>query len=173
MRVLACLALLLIATTSAAADGGKLYRYVDPNGTVHFTDQPPTRGARPYVLDNSRPAIAKKRWDDAAAVEVIRKATRFAVHWTLPSPGQTYNSAGEGLLVVVSVMPGLAKGLGINFQVDGKTQNPRPIDDIKTTLHGIGAGRHELVAILLNRGGVELARTMPISIEIKAAPRKK
>lgn len=172
MRVLACLALLLLAT-SVSADGGKLYRYVDPNGTIHFTDQPPTRGAKPYVLDSSRPAMSKKKWDDAAAVEIIRKATRFAVHWSLPSPGQTYNSAGEGLLVVVSVMPGLAKGFGINFQVDGKTQNARPIADITTTLHGIGAGRHELVAVLLNRAGTELARTTPISIEIKAAPRKK
>lgn len=172
MRTLACLTLLFLAT-SAFADGGKLYRYIDPNGTVHFTDQPPTRGAKPYVLDGSRPAMSKKKWDDAAAVEIVRKATRFAVHWTLPSPGQSYNSAGEGLLVVVSVMPGLAKGFGINFQVDGKTQNSRPIDDIKATLHGIGAGRHELVAVLLNRGGVELARTTPINIEIKSPPRKK
>ncbi len=172
MRPLACLALLL-CSTSAIADGSKLYRYVDPNGQVHFTDQPPTKGAKPLVLDSSRPAIAKKKWDDAAAVEIVSKATRFAVHWTLPSPGQTYASAQEGLLVVVSVMPGLAKGFGINFQVDGKNQSSRPIDDIKTTLHGIGAGKHELVAVLLNRNGTELARTIPISIEIKAAPPKK
>lgn len=172
MRTLACLALLLLST-SVLADGGKLYRYVDPNGTVHFTDQPPNRGAKPYLLDSSRPNIAKKKWDDAAAVEIVRKATRFAVHWSLPSPGQTYASAKEGLLVVVSVMPGLAKGFGINFQVDGKNQSPRPIDDIKATLHGIGAGRHELVAVLLNRNGAELARSTPISIEIKDAPPKK
>jgi hypothetical protein len=125
------------------------------------------------VLDGTRPEMAKKKWDDAAAVEIIRKATRFAVHWTLPSPGQSYASASEGLLVVVSVMPGLAKGFGINFQVDGKTQNSRPINDITSTLHGIGAGRHELVAILLNRNGAELARSVPISIEIKPALAKK
>ncbi len=172
MRTLACLALLMLAP-SAFAEGGKLYKYVDANGMVHFTDQPPGKGAKPLVLDGTRPAIAKKRWDDAAAVEIVRKATRFAVHWTLPSPGQTYASAEEGLLVVVSVMPGLAKGLGINFEVDGKPQGSRPINDIKTTLHGIGAGKHQLVAILLNRNGSELARSTPISIEIKPALAKK
>jgi len=172
MRTLLCLALWLM-TASVLADGGKLYRYVDPNGMVHFTDQPPNKGAKPYLLDNSRPAVAKKKWDDAAALEIVRKATRFAVHWTLPSPGQTYASGKEGLLVVVSVMPGLAKGFGIHFQVDGKNQSPRPINDITTTLHGIGAGKHELVAVLLNRNGAELARSTPISIEIKDAPAKK
>lgn len=172
MRALACLALLLF-TTTVLAEGGKLYRYVDPNGMVHFTDQPPSKGAKPMVLDISRPAVAKKKWDDAAALEIVRKATRFAVHWSLPSPGQTYASASEGLLVVVSVMPGLAKGFGINFQVDSKAQNSRPIDDIKTTLHGIGAGKHELLAILVNRNGAELARSTPISIEIKPPPAKK
>ncbi len=172
MRALGCLILMLLST-AVLAEGGKLYRYVDANGRVHFTDQPPTRGAKPLVLDGSRPEMAKKKWDDAESIEIIRKATRFAVHWTLPSPGQSYASTAQGLLVVVSVMPGLAQGFGVNFQVDGKTQNSRPINDIKTTLHGIGAGKHELVAVLLNRNGAELARSTPISIEIKPARAKK
>lgn len=172
MRALLCLALLCI-TASAAASDGKLYRYVDPNGGIHFTDQPPSKGAKPLVLDGSRPSMAKKKWDDAESVEIIRTATRFAVHWTLPSPGQVYPATETDLLVVVSVMPGLAKGFGINFQVDGKTQNSRPIKDIQTALHGIGAGKHELVAALISPEGRELARTTPISIEIKATVAKK
>lgn len=172
MRILACLTLLLFMT-SALAEGGKLYKYVDANGQVHFTDQPPSKGAKPLVLDSGRPEMAKKRWDDAAAVEIIRKATRFAVHWSLPTPDQVYSSASEGLLVVVSVMPGLAKGFGITYEVDGKVQTSRPINDITTTLHGIGAGKHQLVAVLLSKNGNELARSTPISIEIKASPAKK
>ena len=166
MRVLACTVLLMIAA-SAGAEDGKLYRYVDPSGVVHFTDQPPNRGAKPYVLDGSRPLTTKRRWNDAASLEIIRNAVRFAVHWTLPSPGQSYPASTRDLLAVVSVMPGLAKGFGINFQVDGKTQNSRPIQDIHTTLHGIGAGEHELTAVLVSPSGQELARTKAISIEIK------
>ncbi|TXI01051.1 MAG: DUF4124 domain-containing protein [Rhizobium sp.] len=172
MRTLACLALLMCSTSALAGDG-KLYKYVDPNGQVHFTDQPPSRGAKPLVLDGGRPAMAKKKWDDAAAVEIIRKATRFAVHWSLPTPGQIYSSAGDGLLVAVSVMPGLAQGFGIIYEVDGRTLTPHPVYDISTTLHGIGAGKHQLVAILLGKNGSELARSVPVSIEIKDPPAKK
>jgi hypothetical protein len=172
MRTLACLALLLF-TASVLAEGGKLYKYVDANGQVHFTDQSPSKGAKPLVLDSGRPEMAKKKWDDAAAVEIIRKATRFAVHWSLPTPGQVYSPAGESLLVAVSVMPGLAKGFGITYEVDGKVQTSRPIYDITTTMHGIGAGKHQLVAVLLSKSGSELARSAPISIEVKASPAKK
>ncbi|PTU30396.1 hypothetical protein CJD38_15780 [Stenotrophobium rhamnosiphilum] len=171
MRVISCLLLLLLATTAMA--GGKLYRYVDPNGMVHFTDQPPTRGAKPMVLDGSRPAVSKKKWDDAASIEIVRNATRFAVHWTLPTPGQTFKEVDSNFLVVVSVMPGLAKGFGIHFYVDGKAQSTKPIPDIKATLHGIGAGKHELVAALISHEGKELARSKPINIEVKATLAKK
>lgn len=171
MRALSCLLLLMMAT--AAMAGGKLYRYVDPNGVVHFTDQPPTRGAKPMVLDGARPETAKKKWDDPAAVEIIRKAIRFAVHWTLPSPGQIYQEADPELLAVVSVMPGLSKGFGIHFYVDGSPQSSKPIKDIKTNLHGIGAGKHQLIAALISPDGRELARTTPITIEIKSTPARK
>lgn len=171
MRAISCLLLLLLATTAMA--GGKLYRYVDPNGGVHFTDQPPSKGAKPLVLDGARPEMAKKKWDDPAAVEIIRRAVRFAVHWTLPSPGQTYRETDPEIVAVVSVMPGLSKGFGIHFYVDGSPQSSRPIKDIKTTLHGIGAGKHQLVAALISPDNRELARTTPISIEIKATPPKK
>lgn len=171
MRVISCLLLLLVSTTSFA--GGKLYRYVDPNGVVHFTDQPPERGAKPLVLDRSRPEMSKKKWDDPVAVEIVRNAVRFAIHWTLPSPGQIYMENDPELLAVVSVMPGLSKGFGVRFYVDGNPQSTKPIKDIKTTLHGIGAGKHQLVAALIHPDGRELARTTAISIEIKAAPPKK
>jgi len=171
MRAISCLLLLLLATTAMA--GGKLYRYVDPNGMVHFTDQPPTRGAKPMVLDGSRPAVAKKKWDDAASIEIVRNATRFAVHWTLPTPGQTFKEVDPNFLVVVSVMPGLSRGFGIHFYVDGKAQSTKPVPDIKATLHGIGAGKHELVAALINPEGKELARSKPINIEVRAIMTKK
>lgn len=165
-RALVCMLLLLMATTASA---GKLYRYVDANGTVHYTDRPPTRGAKPLILDGSRPAITKRKWDDPAALAIIRNATRFAVKWRLPSPGQTYKDSNAPVLVVVSVMPGLVNDFGMLFYVNGRAQSSKPIKDIKANLHGIGAGRHQLVAALINHQGVEIARSKPVTIEIKAA----
>jgi glutaredoxin len=43
-RVLVCLAALLVAATPASA--AKLYKWVDSNGKVHYTDQPPPADAK-------------------------------------------------------------------------------------------------------------------------------
>jgi hypothetical protein len=168
MRALACIVLLLAATLAHAGDR-PLYRYVDKNGGVHYTDRPPYKGAKPMVLYNLQTPTAKHKWEDAASAEIIRKAPRFAVQWTLPTPGQTYRETSPGIPVAVSVMPGLAKGFGLIFHVDGKAQNRAPLDDIQTTLHGIGAGKHELVAALISPEGKELVRSAAVSIQVKPA----
>lgn len=159
--------LLLLCTASAFADGKAVYRYTDPSGHSHFTDQPPFRGAKPMVLYNQNAPTVKRKWADAQAAETIRKATRFAVHVNAPSPGQVYHDLAAGVPVAVSVMPGLAKGFGLSFRVDERAQNPRPLGEIHTVLHDIGAGKHSLTVVLLSPEGVELARSAPLSIEIK------
>ena len=165
MRLLAWLTLLLVSS-SALADGKPLYRYTDKDGHAHYTDQPPFRGAKPMVLYNQNATTVKRKWADAAAAETIRKATRFAVHVNTPTPGQVYRDASE-VPVAVSVMPGLAKGFGLNFRVDDVAQYKRPVGEINTILHGLGAGKHALTAVLISPEGVELVRSTPVSIEIK------
>jgi hypothetical protein len=168
MRALACLVLLLGAAVANAGDK-TVYRFVDKNGRAHYTDQPPYRGAKPLVLANQATPTARRKWEDAASAEIIRKATRYAVHFNAPSPDQIYADPAPGVSVAVSVMPGLAKGLGLLFKVDGKLQGGAPLNDIHTVLHGIGAGDHQLTAVLISAEGRELAHSTPVSIRVKAA----
>lgn len=166
MRLLACLCLLLSWST-AMADGKPLFRYTDKDGHAHYTDQPPFRGAKPLVLFNQSAPGVKRKWADAAAAETIRKATRFAVHLNTPTPGQIYRDAAAGVPVAASVMPGLAKGFGLSYRVDDVAQHKKPLGEIHTVLHGLSAGKHALIAVLISPEGTELARSSPVSIEIK------
>ncbi|WP_346838069.1 DUF4124 domain-containing protein [Microbulbifer sp. SAOS-129_SWC] len=49
-----CAALLLAVAMTAAADGG-LYRWVDADGQVHYSDQPPPQGKAENVAGALRP----------------------------------------------------------------------------------------------------------------------
>lgn len=164
MRLGLCLLLLLAAGTAAAGDK-PLYRYVDERGVVHFTDKPPSQHARPLVLN--RPMVVRHGRSRGGGLSL--QPPPFAVHFSTPTPDQTYPDLGAGIAVAVSVMPGLARGFGLVFRVDGQPQTPKPITDIRTTLHGIGAGRHVLTATLISPEGKELARSSAVAIHVKPA----
>ncbi|HWU67446.1 MAG TPA: DUF4124 domain-containing protein [Stenotrophobium sp.] len=160
MRRLACLLLMM---TCLPALAGTVYRYVDKNGEVHFTDHPPSGHAQPFRLEQDL-GLAH---DPRAASPPLRSPP-FGVRFNTPSPGQAYPAAGD-IRVSVSVMPGLAKGFGIVFRVDGQPQNRKPVPDIRTVLKGIPAGTHEITAALIGPLGMELARSAPISIHVGPA----
>lgn len=167
MRVVVCLALIVVGLP-ALAGGKPLFRYTDANGQVHYTDQPPFKGAKPMVLYNRSAPTVSRKWADAEAVETVRSATRFAVSLDTPSPGQVYRDASAGVAVAANVMPGLAKGFGLSFRVDDVAQSAKPIPEIRTMLHGLSAGQHVISTVLISPEGVELARSQPVTIVVKA-----
>jgi hypothetical protein len=159
-------ALVLLLSLNAAASGsGAVYRTVDSNGRVHFSDQPPYKGAKPMIIGGIASGPAIRKLDDPASARIIARAPRFAVHFNAPTPGQIYREPAVN--VAVSVMPGLAKGFGLIYRVDDKIQNSAPDDDIRTTLHNLGAGDHAITVSLISPDGRELARSAPVNIKVK------
>ena len=161
MRILACL--LLMLSLPALAGGSAVYRYVDKNGGVHFTPRPPDSRAKPFALD--QPMQLQR---DPGAPSPPLQSPPFGVRFSTPSPDQTYAASGD-VRVSISIMPGLAKGYGLVFRVDGQAQNRKPLPDIRTTLHGVASGTHEITAALIGPGGMELARSAPIKIHVRPA----
>ncbi|MGH8541329.1 MAG: DUF4124 domain-containing protein [Stenotrophobium sp.] len=155
---------LLLLCLPALASATTLYRYVDPAGVVHFTDKQPSRGAKPYRLEHplSMPLAPHGR-----GYEPPLQSPPFAVHFNTPTPGQAY-AINADVRVSVSVMPGLARGYGLIFRVDGQPREKTPLSDIRSTLHGLPAGKHEISAALIGPSGRELARSAPVTIHIDA-----
>ncbi|MGH8504664.1 MAG: DUF4124 domain-containing protein, partial [Stenotrophobium sp.] len=135
MRRLACLLLMM---TCLPALAGTVYRYVDKNGEVHFTDHPPSSHARPFKPEQNF-SLSRAPGSPSPPLQ----SPPFGVRFNTPSPGQTYPAAGD-IRVSVSVMPGLAKGFGIVFRVDGQPQNRKPVPNIRTVLKKIPSGTHEI-----------------------------
>ncbi|MDD3761789.1 MAG: DUF4124 domain-containing protein [Nevskiales bacterium] len=154
-----------IAAAAMAAD--EVYRYVAPDGSVHYTDQPPDPRARPLKLEPLSGATppARRPFYSLAALQA---AARFAVSIESPTPGQQFDAAQLPVVAAASVMPGLVTGFGLSYRVDGAAVTATPVDDLSIELSGLAPGAHELVVALIGADGRERARSAGVVFHVRA-----
>lgn len=164
MNRIPCIAAACLLTLCAHASDKPLYRYLDDQGVVHYSDKAPNKFIKPLALNRlGRPDKSNAPMGSAA----LPSTPRFAVHFDTPTPEQVYYTDEKSIPVSLSVMPGLIKGFGLILKVDGINVGKTPVRDIHTTLHDLGAGSHVIVAVLQNARGQELARSSPLKILIR------
>ncbi|MFT4046664.1 MAG: DUF4124 domain-containing protein [Solimonas sp.] len=152
------LAGLLFGFVATSAADEPVYRYVDADGVVHYTDRAPDRRARPIRLAPVPGSSASKK---AAfyGPETLRQAVRFSVRVESPTPDQRLSSGNDPLVAAASVMPALVKGFHLVYQVDGHSVMAAPVDELSIALQPLTEGSHELQVILLDDRNHEVARS--------------
>lgn len=147
-------AVLLALAATAAAD--EVYRYVDADGIVHYSDRAPDRNARPLHFGPS--SAAAKKLPKTYSLEALRQAARFSVRIESPTPGQRLAPGAQPTILAASVMPALVSGFRLVYQVDGKSISAAPVDALSVPA-ALAPGAHELVVVLLDARGQEIARS--------------
>jgi hypothetical protein len=159
------MALLLSWTLTAA--GTEMWRWVDENGVVHFSDRP-RPGAERVDLRPAQtftaPEIEPRRVPAAEAAqgtgepESVRY-NRLAV--LSPADGETlWNIAGE-LNIQVDVDPALRSNHGLVVFLDGqRIGTPRP--DTSFTIGDVTRGEHTLRVAIVDERGRERASSDPV-----------
>lgn len=150
-------AAVLSASAVAAAAEDAVYRYVDADGVVHYTDRAPDRHAKPLHLGPISGATSKPP-KTFYSPEALRQAARFSVRIESPTPGQRWGAGAQPLVLAASVMPALVSGFRLVYQVDGKSVSDAPVDTLSVTAT-LAPGEHELVVVLLDARGQEVARS--------------
>ncbi len=170
MRFVLILILWSLALPVAAED---IYREVRADGSVHFTDKAPDKKAKPIVIgpiSGTIPGGSKgKKSTTFYTPEMLKQAARFAVRVESPTPGQA-QSVNEAVVAAASVMPGLVKGFRLVYQVNGRAVTAQPIDELSLVLPALAPGEHELLIVLLNAKGVEVARSETARFQLRPAP---
>lgn len=169
--VLGCVALtVLVATTARAAE---VYRHVDKDGVVHYSDQPPSKGAKPIVLPpiqvvgplGSPPAAS------SPAVSVVEPdltgSAPMSVSIMSPTPDETFRGDDRLLPVSVRMNQPLPEGYGLLYLLDGTAQNQEPTRALNYTLEGVERGEHMVAVATVNASGREIARTAPVIVHMK------
>lgn len=166
---------LAIAAVSA---GAELYRWVDENGTVHYSDTP-REGAELITLKptnvipgrapvSSRSGESRNAESDAAEEgddEVPLGYT--AVNIVSPTEDQTLWNIGGTLTVQVQVEPKLQNGHGVVLFYDGVAVNESPVVSSSITINNVYRGQHSVRASVRDLNGNTLFNGPPVTFYVQ------
>ncbi len=161
METRAILALLgLFLATAAAAD---VWRWVDENGVVHFSDTPVEGAEQIDVSEASRttgarvftpaPRVASQD-DEAPAEEEAFKYESLSV--ASPGPEETLWNIEGTLNVTLALSPPLQSGHQVRVYFDG---NPQMVNSTSFTLNEVWRGVHNIQAEVLDETGRLMIRS--------------
>ena len=116
--------LLLLLVTGAAAD---IFKYVDADGVVHFTNDPPTKKFKLYRREHIAQAPGNRSIPTSYRDIISRNCEKFRleeglVHAVIKAESN-YNSAAvskKGALGIMQLMPGTARLLKVDNPLDAE-----------------------------------------------------
>ncbi|MEM6638484.1 MAG: DUF4124 domain-containing protein [Pseudomonadota bacterium] len=168
----------------SARDAGRttLYRWVDDNGVIHFSDSPRPDAAdpaadkveirspnvsraprpRPRPESNTSDADAPPAEDDPQA-----NVPYQTLAITSPNNGETLWNIGGTLGVKVQLSPALKPGDGIVLVMDGRVMTGRPATSTSITLSNVYRGEHVLVAAVRDNFGNQKIASQPIRFVVQ------
>ena len=149
-----------------------IWKVVDENGNVVYTDQPPRDGSTPMDLPelsavktdiqvNQTPAGQKKA--KARTSGELRKLYRdFRI--TRPLPEETFWGTANAVVVTWGSKTPLTPDLSVRLFVDGKAQEAPPTGGVSLTLD---RGEHKVSAELRDAGNRRIMRTESVTFFVK------
>jgi len=173
MRVCALLLALLWIFPSGAAE---VYRYVDPEHGVEFSDTPRPGAERIVIPEAQRaPAIRTPPPAETAASD-IPTGTAVAyeqVRITDPLDQETVRDNSGNMLVSVTLKPGLQAPFGHRLQLllDGEPVSTGTATNFSLT--GIDRGTHTLQAVVIGADDAPLASSPTTSFHLHRAAVKR
>ena len=162
MKNLILIASLFLVSISLAET--KIYKKVDKDGNVTYTDQKPSENAKEVELTSltiveSSP-VEKPIYNKTRVEEKPVKENFFAnFKITQPSQEQTVSNTGGALNVAVSINGELPKNYGIKFFVDS-SEYPI-VNSNSTTIDNIIRGEHQVYAQAINLNSNTVIKTTP------------
>ena len=159
-------ALLLAATASAAT----LYRWVDKNGVVHYSDRPApgattvnVESAQTFPAQPAAPATSRP----ASSTTAAPAATYETLELWKPENDETFINTANQVEVRLRVEPDLQPGHSIWIYLDGKRVDGLPQAGETFTLNEVWRGTHTLNAIITDRGGAPLIRSQSVTFHVQ------
>ncbi|MDX1625187.1 MAG: DUF4124 domain-containing protein [Wenzhouxiangellaceae bacterium] len=156
---------LLIAAAALPLAAQEIYKTIDEDGNVVYTDQKPSEDAKPLKLPELTIVDAERMPDRAPStgssetqtIEPVEVEFRIAS----PEPDEIIVNTGYRVDVRVELGVDLPPGAQVAYYVDGELKKTVP--SLSTTLEEVFRGPHELRAELQTSGGRVLAETGAVS----------
>jgi hypothetical protein len=159
-----------LAGLAEAQTTREVWRWVDANGVVHFSDTP-QQGATRVQLAGSPATSAPKPaapLDTSAARPAAPERLQYeSLKLTQPGNGETFFNADAQVPVGLSLTPSLARGDELALYLDGARVEEFPPTALDFMLTGLPRGAHTLTAAVVDRDGNLLLRSEPRVFHIR------
>lgn len=146
-----------IATSVCAA----VYKTIDANGNVVYTDEP-VGDAKPVDLPPLSTIPPPRPVQPASTGSAEEASTKNYEEFGVVTPQQdaTLRDNTGNVPVSIALKPSLnvAAGHRIQFYMDGQTQG-EPVTSLKTLFENVDRGAHTVAAAVIDASGNELMRT--------------
>lgn len=169
MRTPACIALLALVAASAAP--AQVYRWVDEDGVVHYSDTPHPGAEEIHLPDDEPPApgsafesLQRTLPTNGDQATQQQPAGYQSLQFIAPSPEETLWNIGGELTVRLDVQPSLRPGHQVRVYFDGE---PRQANGLTVDLQEVWRGTHNLQAEVLNEQGQLMIRSDPIRFYVQ------
>jgi hypothetical protein len=168
------LQIVLLGLVAFAVNAQEVYRWVDEDGIVHFSDRPVEGEENAEAVELSKaqtftsPAAPtpKKKTDSAAGAGAPADAYR-EIAIVKPGPAEViWNTAGE-IEVAVQVVPGLKKKHSILLFIDDRMVDGKADGDLKFKLTEVERGTHALHAEVQDATGTALVKSAPVTFTVQ------
>jgi hypothetical protein len=162
--LIASVILLFTAGVCADVQSADVYKWVDEDGVVHYSDQPVEGAERVEVSTGSQsspgPALPPPQYDAADDGDEGAQAFSYtALSISSPEAEQTLWNIQGTLSVSLNLQPSLRRGDRIRVYLDGELQ---AADTLQFLLEDVWRGQHNLQAEVLDQSGALMIRSEPI-----------
>ncbi len=168
---------LCFALPAAALGGAEVYRWVDAEGQVHYSDRP-SEGADRVVLDIAPPSSSAAVASSSSGPTQPSAGNETAPAYealTIQAPGQDetrWNIEGQ-LDVAVAPQPALQAGHRIQLLLDGQTAAELEPGVTRTQLSDVYRGQHTLLARIQDEFGTTLMQSDPVTFYVQQGTQAK
>ncbi|MEQ9451416.1 MAG: DUF4124 domain-containing protein [Pseudomonadales bacterium] len=174
-RSIALICLLTLACTAAEA-ATRIYKTVDKDGNVVFTDTPPPNRTDPVDLKQTNeysPEVSNQRGTDrrvpppVAGEEEPDDVVPFSyesIKLVSPEADLALRDNAGNVTVSVSLSPGLRQGDTLEVLLDGKVVASGAQTEVQ--LENVDRGSHEVAARVVDKSGNTAIRTEPSTFHL-------
>lgn len=163
--------LVLLCAWAVVAQAEEVWRWVDENGVVHYSDRPrpgaekiELRGAQTYRA----PAMPPRRAEEPAGADEDSAPGYSGFRIVAPAQGETLWNIGGELSVQLEVQPSLAPSHRVRVYLDGQLREDSP-QATQITLAEVYRGEHQLRAVIVDPQGREVAATEDVTFYVQQA----
>ena len=167
-----CLLALTIAAAAGPASAVTVWRWVDQDGVVHYSDRP-VEGAERIELSGPQtfpgqpglaPAAPGRSASSPARQEDQAPYRRFEI--VAPAQQETLWNIGGTLAVTVALEPPLQPGHRLDVYLDGERRN-LGATSTQLTVPEVYRGLHTLQAVIVDESGSEVLRSLAVTFMVQ------